>query len=269
MGCKCSIFKKRYSSIEDVQLELRHKGIDDIILTLGIDYTKSNRFSGKKTFNGKNLHTIDEIQDNPYQQILKLLTKTLEPMLSYNSIYMLGFSDVYTQNNCVFTLNYRNNSNLTLLENSALNLSDQVLDLYKKITPKVTLSGPSTLIPLIESSINIYLEKKKEQILIIITNNDFNKEELDKLLEASIYPISIICIGVGDKQFTNFENIKENNFQFADFNKVLLIENEGEKVHKIFEKLPEIFNRQKIYLGEDYKKIPNFECIKPIPAYYS
>lgn len=273
MGCKCSIFK-RHTSIEDVTLELRHKGIDDIILTLGIDYTKSNRFNGKVSNNNKSLHHIEDVGLNPYQQILSLVTKTLEPMLPYNSIYMLGFSDVYAQDNSVFPLHYRNNVNLDKLENISLNLSEQVLDNYKKITPKVTLCNPSTFIPLIESSINIYKSKMKEQILVIITDSDLinYQMELNKLHESSEYPISIICIGVGDCDFSVLEELpnKVTNFYFVNYTKISQTENDGKKSYKIFELLPEIFAQQKKNLiKKNDSKLINLSVIKPIPHYYS
>ena len=272
MGCNCSIFK-RYSSIEDVQLELRHKGIDDIILTLGIDYTKSNRFNGRVSNNGKNLHDIQENKLNPYQEALSLVTSTLESMIPYNSIYMLGFSDAYSQDRTVFPLSYRNNKNLNILENISLNMSEQVLETYKKITPKIILCSPSTFTPLIDSAINIYKIKKKEQILVIFTDSDLinYQKEVNKISETMLYPISIICIGIGDSQFTVLENLNKtiSNFYFVDFYKIRQIENEGKRAYKMFEELPKIFNIQKKYFNKDiiYTDI-NPDIIKPIHQYF-
>jgi len=265
MGCNCSIFR-RYTSIENVTSELRHNKIDDIILTLGIDYTKSNLWNGMNTFNNKSLHAIENNKLNPYQQVLSLVTKTLEPLLSFNAIQMLGFSDVYSQNRTVFPMAYRNNKNLNILENNALNLSEQVMEIYKKITPKVIPCNPSTYIPLIEASINIYKSKKKSQVLVIITDSDivdFNLES-NKISEAENYPISIICIGVGDSKFTKMYNIKNKNFQFVDFNKIIEIENTGRRAYKIFENLPKIY--KETTNSKSFES--NLEVIKPINQYF-
>lgn len=265
MGCNYSIH--RNTSIENVQLELRHKNINDIILTLGIDYTKSNKFNGNMILQ-HNLHHIGD-QLNPYQQVLSLVTRTLEPLISLNSIYMFGFSDVYSQNRTVFPLYYRNSHILNKLENSGLSLSNQVLDVYKLTTPKVTLCNPSTLIPLIETSINISKIKKKPQVLVIITDSDLVNyiEEVNKILETLLYPISIICIGVGIGPFKILEEINQANFAFVNFNKIQQIQNEGKQSRKIFENLPKMFNRLK-----SLDKIDGIDTelstLKPIQQYF-
>jgi len=99
-----------------------------------------------------------------------------------------------------------------------------------KITPQVILSGPTNFAPLIRESIKIVKQTKDYHILIIITDGDVNSETdtAHAIVEASSYPISIICIGVGDGPFELMETFddklpqrKLDNFQFVNFSKVM------------------------------------------------
>ena len=47
---------------------------------IGIDYTMSNESMGRKTFGGKSLHNLSAKELNPYQQVIKILGKTLESL---------------------------------------------------------------------------------------------------------------------------------------------------------------------------------------------
>ena len=115
--------------------------------------------------------------------------------------------------------------------------------------------------------------KKKEQILVIFTDSDLinYQKEVNKISETMLYPISIICIGIGDSQFTVLENLNKtiSNFYFVDFYKIHQIENEGKRAYKMFEELPKIFNIQKKYFNKDiiYTDI-NPDIIKPIHQYF-
>lgn len=78
---KISTFKtiaNQYRTIEQVQEALRTNGLESCNLIVGIDFTKSNETSGKKSFGGKSLHNISGYYVNPYQQVIDILGRTLE-----------------------------------------------------------------------------------------------------------------------------------------------------------------------------------------------
>lgn len=58
-----------YKSLAQVQQALRRKGLESSNLIIGIDFTKSNAWTGKETFEGRSLHHIDPngLVMNPYQ----------------------------------------------------------------------------------------------------------------------------------------------------------------------------------------------------------
>ena len=74
MGCSESTQKNtfytiqdNYKTLDEVQEALRKAGLESSNLILGIDYTKSNTWNGKKTFGGKSLHQLDSHINAPIQ----------------------------------------------------------------------------------------------------------------------------------------------------------------------------------------------------------
>lgn len=70
----------KYSSFDDLQRALRTCGLEAASLIIGIDFTKSNEWTGANSFNGKHLHSIDPKGEilNPYQQVIETMGKCLE-----------------------------------------------------------------------------------------------------------------------------------------------------------------------------------------------
>ncbi|KAA6366893.1 MAG: putative Copine family protein 2, partial [Streblomastix strix] len=105
----------------------------------------------------------------------------------------------------------------------------EVIQRYVQITPQICLSGPTNFAPLINETINIVKSARAYHILIIVTDGQVTNERdtVNAIVNASNFPISIICIGVGDgpwdemKKFDDkIKNRKFDNFQFVEFNLV-------------------------------------------------
>lgn len=93
---------------------------------------------------------------------------------------------------------------------------------------RVTLSGPSSLAPIIRKAVDIVRQTGKYHILVIITDGQITQESetIKAVIEASAVPLSIIAVGVGDGPWTTLERFdarlpyrKFDNFRFVDYHR--------------------------------------------------
>jgi len=211
-------FHDKYKTLNEVQDALRVAGLESSNLIIGIDYTKSNLTSGLKTF-GYCMHEISHTRMNPYQQVIRIIGKTLEVFDDDKLIPAYGFGDVTTTNKSVFPF----------FVDRACKGFEEVESRYKDITPKVTMAGPTNFGPIIREAITIVRELKAYHILVIIADGQISNEDdtRNAIIEASNYPLSIIVIGVGDGPWNLMRDFddglptrKFDNFQFVDFHSV-------------------------------------------------
>jgi len=96
------------------------------------------------------------------------------------------------------------------------------------VVRRVTLSGPSSLAPIIRKAVDIVRQTGKYHILVIITDGQITKESetIKAVIEASAVPLSIIAVGVGDGPWNILERFdarlpyrKFDNFRFVDYHR--------------------------------------------------
>ncbi|KAA6387780.1 MAG: putative E3 ubiquitin-protein ligase RGLG4 [Streblomastix strix] len=201
--------KDKYKTIDQVQKAIRTAGLESSNLIFGIDYTKSNLYTGERSFNNRSLHDCSIL--NPYQEVIQILGQTLEPFDDDHIIPSFGFGD-----KSVFPF---------FPDKQPIGFQE-VIQRYVQITPQISLSGPTNFAPLINESINIVKQMRAYHILIIVTDGQVTneKETINSIVNASNFPLSIVCIGVGDgpwdemKKFDDkIKNRKFDNFQFVEF----------------------------------------------------
>ncbi len=91
-------------------------------LILGIDFTASNEWKGRKTFNSQSLHkTLANKLYNPYQKVISILSNTINKLINSSNmsiqsnsnnnkntiglkLYAYGFGDSTTRDKNVFSL---------------------------------------------------------------------------------------------------------------------------------------------------------------------
>jgi len=212
--------RDKFKTIEDVQEGLRTAGLESSNLIIGIDYTKSNTFTGRNTFGGKSLHTLDPIIKNPYQEVIDIIGRTLEAFDDDKLIPAFGFGDSTTTDKSVFPFN----------SSRPCHGVAEVLQRYNELTPLVILAGPTSFAPLIRAAVEIVRQSRSYHILVIIADGAVNsiRETKAAIVEASSFPLSIIMIGVGDGPWDIMEEFDDelpqrifDNFQFVNFNKVM------------------------------------------------
>ncbi|XP_013403744.1 E3 ubiquitin-protein ligase RGLG4 [Lingula anatina] len=215
-------FRDKFSHFDDVTDSIKRAGLETCGLIIGVDFTASNEWQGRKTFRGRNLHTVSGNKiNNPYQKVISILGQILEPFSDDKLIPAYGFGDSATQDHNIFPLRAD--------DQPCVGFED-VLQCYNNVARKVTLSGPTNFAPIINEAIHIAKHSKKYFILVIIADGQVTEEQLtiDAIVEASKYPISIIVVGVGDgpwEAMDEFDNHiprrKFDNFQFVNYHQVI------------------------------------------------
>lgn len=230
---KSSYIADNFNSLDQVISSLRDAGLESSNLILGIDFTKSNEWTGKYSFNRKSLHAIGNTP-NPYEQAISIIGRTLSPFDEDNLIPCFGFGDASTHDQYVFSF---------YPEHRYCQGFEEALARYREILPHLKLSGPTSFAPIIDAAIDI-VERSNGQyhVLVIIADGQvtrspdvppgrFSPQEqatIKSIVDASHYPLSIILVGVGDgpwdamKQFDdNIPNRSFDNFQFVNFTKIM------------------------------------------------
>ncbi|XP_042415407.1 E3 ubiquitin-protein ligase RGLG2-like [Zingiber officinale] len=81
-----------FTSLQQVTEELTKSGLESSNLIVGIDFTKSNEWTGKNSFHGSSLHHVGTTK-NPYEQAISIIGRTLSSFDEDNLIPCFGFGD--------------------------------------------------------------------------------------------------------------------------------------------------------------------------------
>ncbi|KAJ0974165.1 hypothetical protein J5N97_016130 [Dioscorea zingiberensis] len=231
---KYSFIKDHFNSLEQVTTALRESGLESSNLILGIDFTKSNEWTGKRSFNGRSLHAISHDHLNPYEQAIAIIGKALAPFDEDNLIPCFGFGDATTHDTEVFSFHN---------DHSPCHGFEEVLACYRRIVPNLTLSGPTSFAPIVEAAVDI-VERSGGQyhILVIIADGQVTrsvdvelgdlssqeKKTIESIVMASSYPLSIVLVGVGDGPWEGMRKFDDSipardfdNFQFVNFTSIM------------------------------------------------
>mmetsp|Transcript_38739 Transcript_38739/g.60420 ORF Transcript_38739/g.60420 Transcript_38739/m.60420 type:complete len:326 (-) Transcript_38739:1307-2284(-) len=208
-----------FKTVEEVQRAIRKAGMESCNLILGVDFTKSNSWNGTATFGGKCLHDINSSLENPYQRVMRIISGTLEAFDDDHMIPAYGFGDVFTGAKDCFPF---------FPDRSCIGLTE-VLDRYNQIAAGIQMSGPTNFAPVIRKAISIVKETEQYHVLVIIADGQVDRkdETVRAIVEASKYPLSIVCVGVGDGPWDKMIEFDDDlpqrefdNFQFVDFHAI-------------------------------------------------
>lgn len=226
----CKIIGDNFESYEELEMGLRKAGLEASQLIVGIDFTKSNLEQGDLTYyDNKNLHSIDPYP-NPYQQVLNIMCNALEAFDEDNLIPTYGFGDSTTKDKSVFSFCITSDN-----KEAPCHKLNGVLEVYNKIifemhNGRSSMSGPTTFAPLIHKAIDIVKTTQEYHILLIICDGSVNNKQssINAIIEASKYPLSIICVGVGKGPWDDMIKFDDmipkrafDNFQFVNFHKIM------------------------------------------------
>ncbi|XP_010524289.1 PREDICTED: E3 ubiquitin-protein ligase RGLG2-like isoform X2 [Tarenaya hassleriana] len=222
-----------YSSLEQVTEALALAGLESSNLIVGVDFTKSNEWTGAKSFNKKSLH-FTGISLNPYEQAITIIGKTLAAFDEDNLIPCYGFGDASTHDQDVFSF---------YPEGRFCNGFEEVLARYREIVPQLKLAGPTSFAPIIEMAMTIVEQSGGQyHVLVIIADGQVTRsvdtetgrlspqeqKTVDAIVQASKLPLSIVLVGVGDGPWDTMKEFDDNiparafdNFQFVNFTEIM------------------------------------------------
>ncbi|KAG5520756.1 hypothetical protein RHGRI_033363 [Rhododendron griersonianum] len=230
---KFSIISDDYQTLEQVTDALAQAGLESSNLIVGIDFTKSNEWTGSRSFNHRSLHHLGSGL-NPYEQAISIIGKTLSAFDEDNLIPCFGFGDASTHDQEVFGFDP---------EERYCNGFEEVLRRYREIVPHLKLSGPTSFAPVIEMAMSIVEESGGQyHVLLIVADGQVTRSvdtahgkvgpqeqnTIDAIIKASEYPLSIILVGVGDGPWDTMREFDDNipcrafdNFQFVNFTEIM------------------------------------------------
>ena len=215
----------RFTSMAEITKAMRVNGLEKANLVIGIDFTASNEWQGRKSFGGRSLHHIavdpksQRISKwNPYQRVIRAIGEGLQDLDEDHLIPAFGFGDENTKDHGVFSL----------IDESPCKGIDEVLARYTRTVGCVALSGPTSFAPIIRKAIEIVQQTGKYHLLLIIADGRVeNKQDFETraaIVDASNYPLSIVLVGVGDGPWKIMHEYDDqlpqrrfDNFQFVEF----------------------------------------------------
>lgn len=228
-----SFIRDNYSSVEEVQNALGQAGMESSNLIVGIDFTKSNEWTGKNSYGGRSLHAIGG-EPNPYEKALSIIGRTLPKFDDDNLIPCFGFGDSTTHDKYVFSFN---------ADHRPCEGFEEVFSRYRTIVPHLRLAGPTSFAPIINAAIDIVEESGGQyHLLIIIADGQVTRSvdvaygqqspqeaaTIRAIVNASSYPLSIVLVGVGDGPWDMMREFDDNlpersfdNFQFVNFTEIM------------------------------------------------
>lgn len=218
-----TVFRDHFRSYAEVTSAMRRAGLERMRLIVGIDFSASNEWQGRRTFKGELLHALKGgAVFNPYQKVIHTLSPAFTPFLHSQPIHAYGFGDVRTKDYDVFPLRPSGST--------CPDMSD-VLDAYNHSARRVQRSGPTTLAPIIRRAIDIVNRTQLFHILVILTDGQMRPTDAisrHALVQASKTALSIVAIGVGDGPWRALEEWDEgvpdrifDNFHFVNYHHVV------------------------------------------------
>nr|XP_043605919.1 E3 ubiquitin-protein ligase RGLG2-like [Erigeron canadensis]XP_043605920.1 E3 ubiquitin-protein ligase RGLG2-like [Erigeron canadensis] len=222
-----------YENLNQVTDALARAGLESSNLIVGVDFTKSNEWTGARSFNRRSLHHIGN-ERNPYEEAISIIGRTLASFDEDNLIPCFGFGDASTHDQEVFSF---------LPHGKFCDGFEEVLTRYRELVPQLRLAGPTSFAPVIEMAITIVEQSGGQyHVLLIIADGQVTRsvdtergqlsqqerKTVEAIVKASEYPLSIILVGVGDGPWDMMREFDDNiparafdNFQFVNFTEIM------------------------------------------------
>ncbi|KAH0573291.1 Copine I [Spironucleus salmonicida] len=212
----------RYQTYDQLQRGLKQAGIESLQSVFFFDFSKSNTWTGEKTYQGRSLHDISF--NNPYMHAMDVMKPLIYELDDDGILPAFKFGCLDTKDRRVLPLMF------PIQQDPHFAGIHPLKEAYQYVAQTICMSGPTTFAPAIQQSIEISqaYNNKQHLFIIIMTDGDVSDMQRDKIaiIEASNYPISFCALGFGDgpfekmKYFDDMKGRKFDNFQFVNFTKL-------------------------------------------------
>ncbi|KAI3441100.1 uncharacterized protein J3R85_002774 [Psidium guajava] len=226
---------RKCNSLLEVTAALAQAGLQSSNLIVGIDFTKSNKWTGASSFHQQSLHHVgSSFGANPYERAISIIGQILSAFDDDNLIPCYGFGDESTRDRDVFSF---------YPDDRFCNGYKELLTRYREIVPQLRLAGPKSFAPIIEMAMKIVEQSGgQHHVLLIIAdgpatrsvdmqNGHLSPQEqmtVDAIVRASEFPLSIVLVGVGDGPWDMMRGFEDkvparafDNFQFVNFTEIM------------------------------------------------
>ena len=190
-------------------IKLKKDGLN-IDLSIAIDFTGSN---GSPDYSSS-LHYIKNGFINNYEKSIRACCDILSVYNKKDEYEVYGFgADVNGEFSNCFNINFNENSKIKGVEN--------IIKEYKNAVNKVDFSGGTYFAPVI-NSINSKIKSSKQNlnynILMIISDGYVHDIEdiIDRIVESSKLPLSVIIIGVGADVTSDMKKLNGEDGKLID-----------------------------------------------------
>ena len=201
-----AVIPDSYETLGEVQGALRSRGLRACSLVVAVDFTKSNEWTGKASFDGRCLHALAPPPAlNPYERVLDVVARTLAPFDDDGLIPCYGFGDSTTGDAAVFSF---------FPDNAPARGGAALLSRYRQLAPTVALAGPTSFGPAIRAATACALRNRNEFTLLLLVADGqvtrsadtvpgrLSPQEADTaaaLVAASqCASLAVVMVGVGD-----------------------------------------------------------------------
>eukprot|EP00172_Hildenbrandia_rubra_P002305 Plantae.Rhodophyta-Hildenbrandia_rubra.ctg306.p3 GENE.Plantae.Rhodophyta-Hildenbrandia_rubra.ctg306~~Plantae.Rhodophyta-Hildenbrandia_rubra.ctg306.p3 ORF type:complete len:301 (-),score=61.36 Plantae.Rhodophyta-Hildenbrandia_rubra.ctg306:4021-4812(-) len=168
--------------------------------TVAVDFTRSN----KEPHDPASLHHMDQMGSNMYTQAISAVGNVIAPYSPDNRFVALGFGASLPPQNQVshkFSMSAHADPHVSGVQG--------ILQAYQKCLSSVQLSGPTHFTPIISHVMQLCRNRQQigqnlqdYDVLLILTDGIVNdmSSTIDAIIEASSLPMSIIIVGIGNKE---------------------------------------------------------------------
>lgn len=200
--------KSEYTNTSELEDAL-NKGsvLEDINIMLFVDFTASNKWTGKNSFNGKGLHDLNG-NTNHYLD-------TIESLRRFSKADQDGHMAVYTYGSgaagkCSGHVEYHG------IHKSVDDVKKWYTEHSQKDSVQNDMAGPTTLKYVLDEAHRVTQETGRYHIVVVITDGDptdnFKATDIAEVYEATRDPLSIVVIGVGDGEYNKETDLPEFPF---------------------------------------------------------